>query len=90
MAADVAGRAERLGEIAAEIHDHPELLYEERFAADLLATELERAGLPVERGAYGLDTAFEASAGEGPTVAILCEYDALPGVGHGCGHNLIA
>ena len=97
-AADVAARAGRLHEVAAEIHARPELLYEERFAADLLASELEAAGLDVERGAYGLETAFAArprphtgdNGGSGPTVAILCEYDALPGVGHACGHNLIA
>src|SRR5438270_6358848 len=93
VATDVRERATRLMEIAAEIHARPELLYEERFASDLLAAELEGAGLAVERGAYGLETAFEAAPpgdGTGPTVAILCEYDALPGVGHGCGHNLIA
>jgi amidohydrolase len=95
VAADVVGRAERLHQVAAEIHDRPELLFEERFAADLLASELEAAGLEVERGAYGLETAFAArppngSMAAGPTVAILCEYDALPGIGHACGHNLIA
>ena len=43
------------------------------------------------QGAYGLDTAFAARAGsEGPTIAVLCEYDALPGIGHACGHNIIA
>ena len=92
VAAEVVERAPRLAEVAAEIHAHPELLYEERFAAELLAHELEEAGLAVERGAYGIETAFAATAGagEGPRVAILCEYDALPGIGHGCGHNLIA
>jgi amidohydrolase len=99
VAGDVANRAERLRAVAADIHAHPELLFEERFAADLLASELEAAGLEVERGAYGVETAFEArppggaapgGGRDGPTVAILCEYDALPGIGHGCGHNLIA
>ncbi|MFP5317557.1 MAG: M20 family metallopeptidase [Acidimicrobiia bacterium] len=94
VAAEVEGRRERLIEISRAIHERPELLYEEHFAADLLATELEQAGLPVERMAYGMDTAFSATAGNdhapGPTVAVLCEYDALPGIGHGCGHNLIA
>jgi amidohydrolase len=82
----------RLWEVAKAIHGRPELLYEERFASDLLATELEGAGLAVKRGAYGVETAFVVTAGvgDGPTVAILCEYDALPGIGHGCGHNLIA
>ncbi|MGH9225120.1 MAG: M20 family metallopeptidase [Acidimicrobiales bacterium] len=83
----------RLQHVAAQIHAHPELLYEETFAADLLASELEAAGLPVERGPHGIETAFATRTGraeQGPTVAILCEYDALPGIGHGCGHNLIA
>ena len=52
---------------------------------------LERAGLAVTRGAYDLPTAFDARVGtEGPQVAVLCEYDALPGIGHACGHNIIA
>lgn len=92
--AEVDRLGPRLWEVAKAIHARPELLFEERFAADLLATELERAGLEVARGAYGVETAFEAvvgnGAGDGPTVAVLCEYDALPGIGHGCGHNLIA
>ncbi|HEX6597352.1 MAG TPA: M20/M25/M40 family metallo-hydrolase, partial [Acidimicrobiales bacterium] len=92
VAADVEARRHRLIEISRAIHERPELLYEEHFAADLLATELEGAGLAVQRAAHGVDTAFCATAGDGagPTVAILCEYDALPGIGHGCGHNLIA
>src|SRR5690606_23379878 len=69
----------------------PELRYEERFAHDLLAGVLEREGLAVNRSARGVETAFEAAAGaSGPTVAVLCEYDALPGIGHACGHNIIA
>ncbi len=79
--------APRLWEVAQAIHARPELLYEERYAAGLLAGELG-----VETGAYGVETAFELRVddGYGPCVAILCEYDALPGIGHGCGHNLIA
>ncbi len=86
-AAEVERLQPRLWEVAQAIHARPEPLYEERFAAGLLAGELG-----VETGAYGLETAFELRAGEGdgPTVAILLEYDALPGIGHGCGHNLIA
>lgn len=73
------------------IHQHPELGYEEHFAADLLATALEDHGVEVERAAYGLDTSFAGRAGdEGPHVVVCCEYDALPTVGHGCGHNVIA
>ncbi|HEV3352503.1 MAG TPA: M20 family metallopeptidase [Acidimicrobiales bacterium] len=88
---EVDARADMLIEASHRIHDKPELLFEERFAAELLCDALESAGLDVERGAYGLETAFAARAGrDGPTIAILCEYDALPGIGHGCGHNIIA
>lgn len=74
------------------IHAHPELNFNENFAHDALCELFERAGFHVERHAYGLATAFVArrGQGEGPNVAILCEYDALPGVGHACGHNVIA
>jgi amidohydrolase len=85
---DVAGR---LAEVARDLHAHPELAYQETYAAERLATELERAGLTVERGAGGVATALRASFGHGPgRIAILAEYDALPGIGHACGHNLIA
>lgn len=88
---EVAARADALVDASHQIHAHPELNYEERFAHDLLTGLLEAEGLEVERHAHGLDTAFVARAGtSGPTVAVLCEYDALPGIGHGCGHNVIA
>jgi len=80
-----------LVELSARIHAHPELCFEEQRAAGWLCDYLESRGLTVERGAYGLKTAFAARAGSGePRVAVLCEYDALPGIGHGCGHNVIA
>ena len=80
-----------LVELSARIHAHPELCFEEERAAGWLCDYLESRGLAVERGAYGLKTAFAARAGSGePRVAVLCEYDALPGIGHGCGHNVIA
>jgi amidohydrolase len=83
---------ERLLRLSREIHAHPELAFEERRAAALLVAELRGAGLEVEAGAYGLETAFAADFGaaRGPCVALLAEYDALPGIGHACGHNLIA
>ena len=88
---EVDARAETLLDVSHRIHDKPELLFEERFAAGVLCDALEHAGLDVERGAYGLETAFAARAGtDGPLIAVLCEYDALPGIGHGCGHNIIA
>jgi amidohydrolase len=89
--AAVDERAPRLLQISHEIHEHPELAFEEHRAHELLTTELEAEGLEVQRHACGLDTAFVARAGTtGPTVAVVCEYDALPGIGHACGHNVIA
>ncbi len=83
--------ADRLIDASHQIHAHPELNYEEHFAHELLTGFLEREGIAPVRHAYDLATAFDSSAGrEGPQVAVLCEYDALPGVGHACGHNIIA
>jgi amidohydrolase len=77
--------------ISREIHARPELAFEERAAQALLVEALRSAGLRVEAGAYGLDTAFAAEFGTGDScVALLAEYDALPEIGHACGHNLIA
>jgi amidohydrolase len=88
--AEVDRWADTLIDASHQIHANPELAFEERFAHDLLTGILDDAGIPVERGAYGLGTAFEAKAGsEGPTIAVLCEYDALPVIGHACGHNII-
>ena len=73
------------------IHENPELGYEEHFAHEQLTKVLIDKGLDVHKSAYEIDTAFEARAGKtGPVVALLCEYDALPGIGHACGHNIIA
>jgi amidohydrolase len=80
-----------LVELSRRIHAHPELKFEERQASAWLCEYLARMGFAVEREAYGLPTAFAARIGQGsPKVAVLCEYDALPGIGHGCGHNIIA
>jgi amidohydrolase len=85
---------QELVDISLDIHAHPELNYQERHAAKLLADALERHGFQVELGIGGVETAFRGvirgGNGDGPTVALLAEYDALPGIGHGCGHNLIA
>ena len=90
LAAEVDAREQILLDVSHQIHARPELCFEEEFAHDLLTDVLEAEGLDVERGAFGLDTAFVARAGtSGPTVAIMCEYDALPEIGHGCGHNII-
>ncbi len=91
MCAEVDRRADALLAASHDIHGHPEENFEEHHAHDLLSDLLETAGLPVERHAYGLDTAFVARRGTaGPNVAVLLEYDALPGIGHACGHNIIA
>lgn len=91
MASEVDARASRLLSVSHQIHETPELCFEEHTAHDLLCTVLEEEGLDVERSAYGLDTAFVARAGRtGPQVAVICEYDALPEIGHACGHNVIA
>jgi amidohydrolase len=88
--AEIDRRAEVLLDASRQIHAHPELGFEERFAHDLLTGVLEADGLAPDRGAYGVETAFAARAGDsGPLVAVLCEYDALPGLGHACGHNVI-
>ena len=84
--------ADDLESLSRRIHDNPELGYQEVKAAGWLSEFLERQGFKVERGVAGVDTAFRGTieTGDGPTVAILCEYDALPSIGHACGHNVIA
>ena len=73
------------------MHDNPETAYEEYESSQRLAAFLENRGFDVTYPAYGLDTSFEANRGSGAhQVVICCEYDALPGVGHACGHNIIA
>ena len=85
---------EELFTLSRDVHAHPELNYQEYYSSDVLAGFLEKQRLQVERGIGGVETAFRATipggAGDGPTIAILAEYDALPEIGHGCGHNLIA
>lgn len=72
--------------------ENPEIAMEERKAADRLAEYLRSEGFEVEENLAGMATAFRATKknGEGPKLAFLAEYDALPGYGHACGHNLIA
>ncbi|RGE23242.1 M20 family metallopeptidase [Leucobacter sp. wl10] len=89
--AEVEGRRDQLIALSHAIHEHPEVSWEEHEAAALVAKTLGEAGFDVEIGAYGVPTAVEAVYGDGDlTVAICAEYDALPGIGHGCGHNVIA
>ncbi|MGE5676912.1 MAG: M20 family metallopeptidase [Pseudomonadota bacterium] len=82
-----------LVQISKKLYDEPELSGEEYKSSELVAAAISRHGFGVEKGIYNIDTAFRAeydSKKDGITVAFFCEYDALPGVGHGCGHNLIS
>tara|TARA_A100001011_G_scaffold219135_1_gene227075 strand:- start:3055 stop:4248 length:1194 start_codon:yes stop_codon:yes gene_type:complete len=75
------------------IHANPELAFKEFFACDTLTNALEHHDIKTEKAVYSLKTSFEAKLNpdnDGPRVAILAEYDALPGIGHACGHNIIA
>src|SRR3954451_19075495 len=89
---EVDRRADLLLDASHRIHAHPELGFEEHHAHGLLTSILADGGLDTERGAFGVPTAFQASSGTGtgPLVAVMCEYDALPDIGHACGHNVIA
>src|SRR5271166_5307067 len=87
----IAAAAEQLVVLSRAIHDNPELGFEEERASEWCAEALADGGYSVERGICGLPTAFAATVGTGPlTVAICAEYDALPVIGHACGHNVIA
>ena len=78
-------------DLSHRIHDHPELGFAEEKASRWITEVLVDAGLHVEAGICDLPTAFRARAGSGPFhVAICAEYDALPKIGHACGHNLMA
>ena len=90
-AATVAAGAEDLVALSRRLHAHPETAWEEHRAAGWVGEILAAAGFAMTRRYLGLDTALLASAGSGPYRVGLCaEYDALPGLGHACGHNLIA
>lgn len=83
--------ADQLLDASHQIHAHPELNYEEHFAHQVLTDVIAANAIDVQRHAYGIETAFDAAVGtSGPVIAVLCEYDALPGIGHACGHNVIA
>lgn len=83
--------------LAYDLHDHPEPAFEEFHARDTLQQLLQKSGFEVQTPAYGLETALQATFSTAnydpdkhPTIAILAEYDALPELGHACGHNIIA
>lgn len=87
----VTRAADALTGLSHDMWDHPELAFEETRAAAHAAGVLNDAGFSVDAGVAGLDTAFVASIGSGPLVIGICaELDALPGIGHACGHNMIA
>jgi amidohydrolase len=93
IVARIDALADRIIAVSRAIHARPELAFGEHFAAGLLCDPLAEHGLEAERGVFTLETAFEVALDgrdKGPTVAVLAEYDALPGIGHACGHNLIA
>jgi amidohydrolase len=93
VAAVVDRLADELEALSHRIHDHPELAFKEERAHAWLTELLAKHGATVEREVGGLPTAFRATlegTGRGPTIAIMAEYDALPGIGHACGHNVIA
>lgn len=86
----IDSRSEELRRLSLDIHSHPEIAFQEHRSAKLLADYLEANGFRVERGICGMATAFRATYGTArPAIAILAEYDALPKLGHACGHNII-
>src|SRR5580658_50943 len=88
---EIDAARERLVKLSHRIHANPELAFEEERAAAWVAGALDTGGMTVEMGICDLPTAFVATAGSGPVhVAICAEYDALPDMGHACGHNVIA
>lgn len=92
VAATVDAEFDHLWKLASYIHANPEIAFEEKKAASALSSYLHEAGFIVETGIAELETAFKAvfKKGDGPRIAVLAEYDALQGLGHACGHNLIA
>ena len=90
----IEAHRDEIVEVSETIRQNPEIGYEEYQSSELLARKIdEQPGFEVEKPVGGLETAFRATRrgrGDGPTIAVLAEYDALPGLGHGCGHNLIA
>lgn len=89
--ATISSADTELRHINRQIHERPELAWEEFFAHATITDFLEARGFAVQRSTYGISTSFEAEVGTGGRIAIICaEYDALPEIGHACGHNLIA
>jgi len=89
---EIDNQSDKLWEISSSIFNEPEIAFKEYKACNLLTKSLKAAGYIIETGICGMDTAFRATYGDdsSPRIAILAEYDALVGLGHACGHNLIA
>lgn len=101
LAAAVEGLTGEIVALSHAVHDNPEVGYEERFAVSTVADLLRAHGIEPDVGVYGMETALRAeftgavgnadnADSPAPAIAILAEYDALPGIGHGCGHNVMA
>ncbi len=91
VSSQIDAHRHQLNELSLRIHSNPELGFQENKAVAWLTQYLEENGFSIERGICELPTAFRGSYGKGkPAIAILAEYDALPKLGHACGHNLIA
>lgn len=87
----VHGQHRAWAALSRALYDHPETAWQERESAALVANTLEDNGFHVDRGHLGLPTALRATFGSGAfAVGLMAEYDALPGIGHACGHNLIS
>lgn len=96
-AAEVESLREDLEFVVHDLHAHPETAFAEHRSMNALADMAEKHGFAAQRGVFGLETAFMAEVasddfdpGRHPSVAVMAEYDALPGIGHACGHNIIA
>ncbi len=88
--AEAEARRDELYDLSRRIHDNPELGFHEVKASGWLTEYLQKNGFRIEKGIAGLKTAFRATYGKGkPVIALLAEYDALPEIGHACGHNII-
>jgi amidohydrolase len=91
VVSEIENRRDELKELSLRIHANPEIAFQEEKASTWLSDYLREKGFSVEKGICGLATAFRASYGKGkPVIALLAEYDALPKLGHACGHNIIA
>ena len=88
---EIENHRDELKELSLRIHANPETAFQEEKASTWLSDYLREKGFAVEKGICGLATAFRAGYGKGkPVIALLAEYDALPKIGHACGHNIIA